>query len=90
MSKNETTSTEENNVMEERLGSVIVKLHDGKEVKMRRPKGRDMIASGVTTNPAMQEAIMISNLCMMTPQEVEDLDGDDFMLLVKERERFLK
>lgn len=67
-----------------------IKLHDGKEVTMRRPKARDLIAaSEASNNAARQEAILIANLCMMSIDEVEDLDADDFMTLTKERNSFL-
>lgn len=66
-----------------------ITLHDGSVVKMRRPKARDMIATGETTNPIKQEAMIIANLCMMTMEEVEELDDDDFMGLIKARNSFL-
>lgn len=67
-----------------------IKLHDGKEVTMRRPKARDLIAaSEASNNAAKQEAVLVANLCMMTIDEVEDLDADDFMTLTKERNSFL-
>ncbi len=67
-----------------------IKLHYGKEVTMRRPKARDLIAaSEASNNAARQEAILIANLCMMSIDEVEDLDADDFMTLTKERNSFL-
>lgn len=66
-----------------------ITLHDGRVVKMRRPKARDMIVTGETANPLKQEAIIISNICMMTMDEVEDLDDDDFMALIKARNSFL-
>jgi hypothetical protein len=67
-----------------------IKLHDGRVVKMRRPKARDLIAaSEASNNTAKQEAILIANLCMMTFDDVEDLDADDFMKLSKERNDFL-
>lgn len=73
-----------------RENTKTVVLHDGKEVKMRRPKARDIInASGVSTNPAQQEASIIADICMMTISEVEDLDADDFMTLAGARNSFL-
>lgn len=66
-----------------------VVLHDGKVVKMRRPKARDLVATGELKNPIKQEAMLVSNLCMMTMDEVEDLDADDFMKLVDCRNSFL-
>lgn len=68
----------------------IIKLHDGKEVTMRRPKARDLItASEASNNPAKQEAVIVANLCMMSVNEVEDLDADDFLKLTAERNNFL-
>lgn len=68
----------------------IIKLHDGKEVTMRRPKARDLItASEASNNPAKQEAVIVANLCMMSVDEVEDLDADDFLKLTAERNNFL-
>ncbi|MDD2267008.1 phage tail assembly protein [Sulfuricurvum sp.] len=73
-----------------RIQEKKIKLHDDKEVTMRRPKARDLItASEASNNPAKQEAVLIANLCMMTIDEVEDLDADDFMNLTKERNSFL-
>jgi len=67
-----------------------IKLHDGQVVKMRRPKARDLIAaSEASNNNVRQEAILIANLCMMTVEDIEDLDADDFMKLTKERNDFL-
>jgi len=67
-----------------------IKMHDGKEVTMRRPKARDLIvASEASRNPVKQEAIIVANLCMMTVDEVEDLDADDFMKLTEARNAFL-
>lgn len=73
-----------------RVNEKKVVLHDGKEVTMRRPKARDMIAaSEASNNSARQEAILIANLCMMTIEDTEDLDGDDFMKLSKASHDFL-
>lgn len=67
-----------------------IKMHDGKEVTMRRPKARDLIvASESSRNPVKQEAIIVANLCMMSVDEVEDLDADDFMKLTEARNAFL-
>lgn len=67
-----------------------IKMHDGKEVTMRRPKARDLVvASEASRNPVKQEAIIVANLCMMTVDEVEDLDADDFMKLTEARNAFL-
>lgn len=67
-----------------------VVLHNGKEVTMRRPKARDLIAaSEASSNNVRQEAILVANLCMLSVEEVEDLDADDFMKLTKERNSFL-
>lgn len=67
-----------------------ITLHDGKEISMRRPKARDIInANGISSNPAKQEAAIIADICMMTLEEVEDLDSDDFMVLAEARQSFL-
>lgn len=72
-----------------RVNEKEIKLHDGRVIKMRRPKGRDIIAAGESNNAAKQEALVIANICMMTMDEVEELDDDDFMELIKARNSFL-
>lgn len=90
MKKETIVPEQKSEVQSERLNSVKVTLHDGKEVTMRRAKARDIIkVNGMSQNPAKQEALLIADLCMMTIDEVEDLDEDDFMTLAGKRKDFL-
>lgn len=65
-------------------------LSNGKTVKMREPKVRDMkIASADTTSQADQEIKLIGNLTNLSPDEMDDLSFKDYTTLQKALKVFL-
>lgn len=55
-----------------------IELSGGKKVTMREPKVKDMLMVSNEENEVKREIALIGNLCLMTPQEVEDLSMKDF------------
>ena len=65
-------------------------LSNGKTIKMREPKVRDMkIASADTTSQADQEIKLIGNLTNLSPDEMDDLSFKDYTTLQKALKGFL-
>lgn len=65
-------------------------LSNGKTVKMREPKVRDMkIASADTASQADQEIKLIGNLTNLSPDEMDDLSFKDYTTLQKTLKGFL-
>jgi hypothetical protein len=55
---------------------------DLKALTMRRPKVLDMMASASSAGDEIEQAIaLISNLCLISPAAVEDMDAGDFKRL---------
>jgi hypothetical protein len=53
----------------------------GKEVtqlEMRRPLVRDLMIAGKISNPAESEISLVANLCGLSPDELQQLDGADY------------
>ena len=67
-----------------------IKLSDGRTIKMREPKVRDMrIASADSSSAADQELRLIGNLTNLSPDELDDLSFKDYGVLQKELKSFL-
>jgi Phage tail assembly chaperone proteins, E, or 41 or 14 len=50
-------------------------------LKIRRPKGRDFKALDRVNGEMARVAHLISNLCEISPEAVEEIDGEDFVSL---------
>lgn len=60
------------------------------ELKMRRPKVRDMMtADKAEGSDADKEITMFANLCEVTPEELHDLDMADYQQVQKAYKAFL-
>lgn len=66
-----------------------LKLSDGKIVKMREPKVRDMKIAGESSSAVDQEIMLIGNLTGLTPDEVDDLTLKDYGILQEGLKTFL-
>lgn len=66
-----------------------IKLSNGKTVKMREPKVRDMKIVSSIKDDLEKETTLISNLTGLTPQEVDELNMKDFNLLDEALKDFL-
>lgn len=64
-------------------------LSNGKTVKMREPKVRDMKISLEAKTEAEQEIKLIGNLTNLTPDEMDDLSFKDYTSLQKALKGFL-
>ena len=58
-----------------------IKLSDGKVIKMRKPKVRDMRIVGDIENEIEKEMKLIGNLTNMTFEEIDEMDLDDYKKL---------
>ena len=65
-----------------------VKLSN-KELTMREPKVKDMKNVAHIADDFEREITLLSNLCEVTPQEIEDLSMADFSKLDKALQDFL-
>lgn len=67
-----------------------IKLSDGRTIKMREPKVRDMrIAETDSKSKADEELKLIGNLTNLTPDEIDDLSVKDYLQLQKAMKGFL-
>jgi hypothetical protein len=60
---------------------VEIKLSDGKVIKMRKPKVRDMRIVSDVDNEVEKEMRLIGNLTNMTFEEIDEMDLDDYKKL---------
>ena len=67
-----------------------IKLSDGRTIKMREPKVRDMKIAGEKKNKIDEELTLIGNLSGLSPDEVEDLTMKDYSSLQKALQDFLE
>ena len=67
-----------------------IKLSDGRVVKMRKPKVRDMRAVANIENEIERELHLVSNLTGLSVEELDDLSLDDYRKLQEVLEDFLK
>ena len=58
-----------------------IKLSDGKVIKMRKPKVRDMRIVGDIENEVEKEMKLIGNLTNMTFEEIDEMELDDYKKL---------
>ncbi len=59
-------------------------------VHLRRPKVRDMIAQEKTAvSDAEKEVALFANLCELTPDNILDIDGADYLKIQKVYAGFL-
>lgn len=74
-------------------GPIVLKypLENGlKELNLRRPKVRDMLASDKTKgSDAEKEIALFANLCEVSPEEIGALDMADYKQLQEEYQGFL-
>ena len=68
---------------------VEIKLSDGRVIKMRKPKVRDMRIVADVENEIEKEMKLISNLTNLTFEELDDMDLDDYKKLQKALMDFL-
>jgi len=68
---------------------VEIKLNDGRVIKMRKPKVRDMRIVADVENEVEKEMKLISNLTNLTFEELDDMDLDDYKKLQKALMNFL-
>lgn len=60
---------------------VEIKLSDGRVIKMRKPKVRDMRIVSDVDNEVEKEMRLIGNLTNMTFEEIDEMDLDDYKKL---------
>jgi len=58
-----------------------IKLSNGKIIKMRKPKVRDMRMVANEENEIEKEMKLISNLTNLTFEEIDEMDLDDYKKL---------
>ena len=68
---------------------VEIKLNDGRVIKMRKPKVRDMRMVGDIENEIEKEMRLIGNLTNLTFEEIDEMDLDDYKKLQKALMDFL-
>jgi hypothetical protein len=60
---------------------IEIKLSDGRVIKMRKPKVRDMRMVADIENEIEKEIKLISNLTNLTFDELDEMDLDDYKKL---------
>ena len=68
---------------------VEIKLNDGRVIKMRKPKVRDMRIVANEENEIEKEMKLISNLTNLTFEELDEMEIDDYQKLQKALMNFL-
>ena len=68
---------------------VEIKLNDGRVIKMRKPKVRDMRVVANEENEIEKEMKLISNLTNLTFEELDEMGIDDYQKLQKALMNFL-
>jgi len=68
---------------------VEIKLSNGKVIKMRKPKVRDMRIVANEENEIEKEMKLIGNLTNLTFEELDEMDLDDYQKLQKALMNFL-
>ena len=58
-----------------------IKLSDGRVIKMRKPKVRDMRMVADVENEVEKEMKLIGNLTNLTFEEIDEMDLDDYKKL---------
>lgn len=71
------------------LNTKEVTLSDGKKVKVRKPKLRDIREHFAEDNVEERQVLIVSTLTQMTVNELDDLPYSDFLNLAKEADSFL-
>jgi len=66
-----------------------IKLSNGKIIKMRKPKVRDMRIVANEENEIEKEMKLISNLTNLTFEELDEMEIDDYQKLQKALMGFL-
>ena len=66
-----------------------VTLSDGKKVKVRKPKLRDIRAHFNESNLEQRQVAIVGSLAEMSHEELDNLDYSDFMLIKDTIESFL-
>jgi len=68
---------------------VVVTLSDGREVKVRKPKLRDIRAHFNEENLEERQLLITGTLVQLTSEEMDDLDYADALKLKEAAESFL-
>jgi len=68
---------------------VEIKLSNGKAIKMRKPKVRDLKAVANIKNEMEQEIQLVSNLTGLTTDEIDDMDFADYKKFQEQLKNFL-
>lgn len=68
------------NFIREQIQNSGIKLQDGKKVKIRKPKVRDMRIMGQYESPEDKEINLLANLTGLTIAEIDDLYMEDYGL----------
>ena len=66
-----------------------IKLNDGRVIKMRKPKVRDMRSVSDFKDDVEREIHLVSNLTGLTIEELDNLDLDDYRKLQEALQDFL-
>lgn len=67
-----------------KLGNKDIKLSTGVVIKARTPKVKDMKLVKDIENDLDREFALIGNICQLSPDEVDELDMEDYKMLQKE------
>ncbi|MBE2985443.1 phage tail assembly protein [Campylobacter sp. RM9344] len=69
----------------------VIKLSDGKEIKIRYPKGRDLrfAMSGAKSDEATLTFRLASSLTCLSEAELDELEANDCATILKEVSSFL-
>jgi hypothetical protein len=84
MKKDLVVANNKNNKKEKVPGPRDIKLSTGVVLKARTPKVKDMKLIKDIENDIDRETMLIGNLCQLSPEEVDELDMEDYVLLQKE------
>lgn len=69
---------------------ILVAGEELKEVTVRRPKVKDMLAAeSMSGTDGQKAAMMIANLSGLSPKDIHELDGRDYMKLNEVFQGFL-
>lgn len=84
MKKDLAVANNKNDKKEKVPGLRNIKLSTGVVLKARTPKVKDMKLIKDIENDIDRETTLIGNLCQLSPEEVDELDMEDYALLQKE------
>lgn len=68
---------------------ITVNGSEVKELSIRRPKARDLEAMDKAPGQIGKTILLVSNLAELTPDEVREIDGEDYSVIAEHLGDFL-